>query len=476
MSDSSKPSKPHNKNNVFRILPAGFFNPLSGGSNQEIYADCLILIYEQFEREISYRMDRKRIRDVLAAYLYDVQASLSIDDEMQTGYTELANAIIRKFSAKQTGWLEEETDDATLEKAIYMTENGLALAEFLLSIRGSQKEEYAAYIIQIYHTLTNGELWQEHPYINGIKSVLQYARALSKSLKKLSTYIRKIIERMIMEETFESLTDNLIEYFDGSFVREYARLTKQQNVYRYRGVIRTEIERKKNDDVLMQNIIRECAEEEQLSLSEAEEMAYDMFSSANRFLFDDYERIMNDIKHKINVYLQVGIGRARFLRNREVDEKNQVERTIRIITEEYGYLAGRDLLPDEMNSLFSFERNEFIDTDSVRYPGKERAIMQATEAQLEELTPGMLEEARRIQQREAFNPYSKDRMKVFFDACLGGKQQIEAEQLPIRNKEDLMATLSAVAYARDNGFLIEVQDGYVETNEMLLRRFSLKRR
>ena len=141
--------------NVFSILPPGFFNLLAGGSNQELYSACLLLIYEQFEREISYRVDRRQIRDVLAGYLYDRQVSLDIDDEIQKSYADLANAVIRKMATKNIGWLEEETDDMTLEKAVTMTENGLALAEFLLDVQKTEKEEYSAYIIQIYNTLKN---------------------------------------------------------------------------------------------------------------------------------------------------------------------------------------------------------------------------------------------------------------------------------------------------------------------------------
>ena len=44
---------------IFQILPNGFFNLLPGGSNQEIYSECLLLIYEQFEREISFRVEKK---------------------------------------------------------------------------------------------------------------------------------------------------------------------------------------------------------------------------------------------------------------------------------------------------------------------------------------------------------------------------------------------------------------------------------
>ena len=179
--------KRENPYTVFQTLPSGFFNLLAGGSNQEIYSECLLLIYDQFEREISYRVDRRQIREILSSFLYDKQVSLVLDEETEKNYSDLANAIIRKMASKHIGWLEEETDDTTLEKAIYMTENGLAVAEFLLSVQKPEKEEYSAYIIQIYNTLMNQEPWKEHPYINGIKSISQAARSLSKSLKKLST-------------------------------------------------------------------------------------------------------------------------------------------------------------------------------------------------------------------------------------------------------------------------------------------------
>ena len=432
------------------------------------------MIYEQFEREISYRVDRKQIRDILSAYLYDQQISLSMEDEVQKNYTDLANAIIRKMSGRNIGWLEEETDDATLEKEIYMTENGLALAEFLMSVQKPEKEDYSAYIIQIYNTLMNPDIWKDHPYINGIKHIGQQAKSLSKSLKKLSTYIRKIIERMILEESFETLTDNLIEYFDGSFVKEYARLTKQQNVYRYRGMIRRELERIRDDRELMDKMTEECSSEEELDMTEAEELLEDMFASTNRFLFDEYEKIMKDIKHKINVYLQVGIGRARFLRNREIDEKNYVERTIKIISEELQELSGKDLLPKELMPLFAFDRNEYIDLASIRYPGREKAISKVVEQDVEVLTQEMLEKAKLQQEKEAFNPYSKELMKQYIEKCMSGKKELNSEELLIMKKEDLMSTLSAVAYAKDNGFSIEVQEGYVETNGMLLHRFLLR--
>ena len=60
------------------------------------------------------------------------------------------------------------------------------------------------------------------PYVEGLRNVYRNAKMLSKSLKRLSTFIKKIIERMVQEETLESLTENILEYCEGSFIREYA--------------------------------------------------------------------------------------------------------------------------------------------------------------------------------------------------------------------------------------------------------------
>lgn len=40
-------------------------------------------------------------------------------------------------------------------------------------------------------------------------------------------------------------------------------------------------------------------------------------------------------------------------------------------------------------------------------------------------------------------------------------------------KEDILANISAITYAKENGFEVEVQDGFYEANDMRLRRFKI---
>lgn len=104
---------------LFKVIPSGFFNCLSSGCNNGIYSDCLQIIYEQYDREISYRIARSHIRDALAAYLLENHVEFldgAEDSGNRKNYNDLANSIIRKFSSKEIGWLEEENNDSTVKK------------------------------------------------------------------------------------------------------------------------------------------------------------------------------------------------------------------------------------------------------------------------------------------------------------------------------------------------------------------------
>lgn len=462
--------------NLFDVIPVGFFNYLASNSNHRIYADCLQIIYDEYDREISYRISRSRVRDALAVYLMENHVQLENEKNSESrDYNDMANAIIRKLSDQDVGWLEEEIDDRTYEKNIVMTEAGIRLAEFLAELKKPEKEEFSSYIYTIYNTLQNEDMWKNDPYIDVLLQINRNARMLSKALKRLSTFIRKIIERMVNEGTFESLTENIIEYCEGSFIKEYTRLTKQQNIHVYRGFIRKQLDRLQSEPEIFELLVIGCAVEEELSEQEAEEKVITLIQSTKRFLTDDYDRIMKDIKHKINIYLHVAVGRMRFIYNRGTDIRGSVENTIQYIIEEMQDISMKDDMPRDMNGLFLLDRNEFIDMASLRYPRKQQQIRKTTVVQIEEMTEEQIEEARQAQKKEAYNPYSKEKMKAYVEKLMGEQGFIDSAHIPIRSKRDILASLSAVAYSGENGYIVEPEEGYMETEQMLLHNFTIRK-
>lgn len=89
------------------------------------------------------------------------------------------------------------------------------------------------------------------------------------------------------------------------------------------------------------------------------------------------------------------------------------------------------------------------------------------------MTEEDIEKARLAHEKEAYNPYAKEKMKAYLENLMGEKATISSEELPLQNKRDLLCTLSAVAYSSDNGFSVKVSEGYLEANQMLLRKFDI---
>lgn len=460
--------------NLFDVIPSGFFNLLSSGSNNRIYADCLMIIYEQYEREISYKIKRNIIKDAISIYLLDNHIDLE-DENIGQNPNDKANYVIRKFCSKEIGWLEEESDDVTYEKNIIMTENGIRLVEFLYQLLKPEKEEFSSYIFNIYNTLQNKAQWKENPYVGAVKNIYNNAKALSKSLKKLSTFIKKNIENLVKEETLESLTENILEYCNGDFIKEYSRLIKQQNIHIYRSYIKNEIERLLEDQEIYEQILISCMREEEIEEYEAEEKIFQMISSIKRFLISDYDNIMREIRHKITLYIQLAIGRARFLRNQEVDGRGSVEQILKYMIHAMEDIGLEEEMPEKMQELYSITSYEFIDLDSIRFPRKPINIESASVSEIEVLTEEEIERVRKIQEREAYNPYSKSLMKKYVENLMENKMALQAEEMPLNTKEELLATLSAVAYSQENGYTIEVKDGYIKANGLLLKDFVIRR-
>ena len=175
---------------VFDIIPNNFFNPLSSNSNYRINSALLQFIYKQYDSEISYRIKRSVLRDELAYFISENFEDLMLDSDTNSkSYQEMASEYIRRFASKDVGWLEEEFDDSTFEKYIVITEQGVMLAELLIRLEQPEREELSSYMYNIYNTLMNEKQWNGDPYVGALKNIYKNAKALSKSLKKMSTYI-----------------------------------------------------------------------------------------------------------------------------------------------------------------------------------------------------------------------------------------------------------------------------------------------
>ena len=460
---------------VFNVIPGDFFTILgSKNRNQAVYSELLLKIYNLFDNEISYRILRDIVRDTIAAYLLENHIEIQGDDASELGlepdWNVKANFVIRRFV--QAGWLEEETDDTTLEKTIVMSDNGIALAQFIEKLKRPTRLEFSVSIYTIFNTLEHWEQGKQNPYKLILTPVYDEARKLSSALKKLATSIKKIIEGMLREGSLVSLTENIIKYCDGDFIKEYSRLVQQQNIHLYREKISRRLEEFKGVGyfgVLTQSVM----DEEGCSRADAEDKVIRMLDSTRRFLHDDYNKIMKRIKDQINAYIKIAVARERILRNKGKDNRGNVEETIRYLVQNVDD-DRLNKIDEEIQYLFHIHDYEFVDTTSLQYPHKNQSIQSNIEADVVEMSNEERERQKRQLQKESYNPYSKELMKKFLDSQeTNGK--IDSSNLSLNEKKDVLASMAAVTYARENGYLIEIDDDFVETDEFKIRHWRAKK-
>ena len=165
----------------------------------------------------------------------------------------------------------------------------------------------------------------------------------------------------------------------------------------------------------------------------------------------------------------------RFIHSRGMDVRGSVEKTIKYIIEEMQEFGMKDEMPEEINRLFLLDRNVFIDKNSLRCSRKQQQIKKAVATEIEAMTEEQIEAAKLAQQKEAFNPYSIEKMRAYVEKLLAGGDSIDSQNIPLHSKNDLLANLSAVAYSDENGYIVETKEGYMEVGQMLLRNYTIRR-
>ncbi len=459
--------------NLFDKLKSNFFNPLSSNSNNRIHSECLIRIYKLFEHEVSFKISRETVRDTIASFIMSEVDEASWKNDNFSNVNDYAGAIIRRFYDCE--WLIEDLDDVTYEKQVVMSENGITLAEYIINLIKPPKTEYSSYIFNIYNLLNNRSQWESNPYTLALKPIYSDAKQLANSLKKLSTSIKKIIEQIVEEQTLDELTKNLLSYFDGAFIKEYSRLVKEQNIHFYRSTIINKLNdlQKNHDDYDL--MIIDCYDNENYTEeSEAEQQVYHMLTCTVRFITEDYDRLMNDIQKKINIYLNLAVGRARFILNHDSNSRGYVQQVLKQLIDNINQDSCNDISTVNTEELFNIYTQEFLDTASLSYPKKQRSIKTATKSEIPEMSQDDIERTKEKLRKEAYNPFSKEIVKEYALSILGEKQTVSVANFPIDSKNDILTIMSLAAYSDENGFEITPNESFVETKGFCIRDFTLK--
>ena len=457
-----------------QYTPINFFNALSSASNQEVNAASLIFIANRYEDEISFRIKRDVLRDDYAVFLKENFPKIQTNDDGQKStFSDIASEYLRKYADPNVGWLEEDRDDATFERYIIITDQGLQLADLLQKFRKPKQEEFASYLFNIFNVLNNRVQWDSDPYALGLKIVYENAKALSKSLKKLSTYMKKTIETLMQKCTLEELTTFLINEQSGDFVKEYSRLIKSQNIHVYRRHILQMLDHMFMDQELLDLIVLGYACEEDVDEEAAKDKIDEIYYSISSFFKTDCTRIMQDIRQKSTMYIQIALAKLRL-------SQDVTETSIRCVGQLTKYLMSLENwdtdAPEEIKNCCRMQNSWQISLNSAKAPVVKRRVVEEVPEEVELLTENDVFQER-IRLSEAMdNAYSKEKCKAYLEAAMHGRHSMEAKDFMFNEKNDMLFVIYALIYAEELGYEVCDQDGYFETEHIKIRNFLIRER
>ena len=143
---------------LFNILPEDFFKPLTS-KYKTTYIDCLLLIYEACQSELSFGVEKEIILAKLEYYFDEQSPSEMVfdeEDEIARDSRSKASAILRRL--KDSGWFEYERFSDYRDK-LNLQDYAITVIESFNKIIKNEEMEYQSLISQIHATIMNQEAY-----------------------------------------------------------------------------------------------------------------------------------------------------------------------------------------------------------------------------------------------------------------------------------------------------------------------------
>lgn len=490
---------------LFDNVPRRFFNPLavlpSSGSQQQFYAECLLMINSLFSQTAQVSRDelKSSIVDlILADHIESLEddgtegsqdksasGKNGKDTEKETpqpapGQTRedlMANHVLSYLSDEEVGWLEEGIDSRTFGRTYMITEQGMLLADYIQKASSMKLDEMSNYLYNTYLALDDFSRHQKeragnNPYTLVIVNAFNNIKALNSSLKMLRRSIKRIVQKVTGRLTFQQLMDNLGDYIDGDFIGEFTRLVDSENAALFRGPI-TAMLRKLMQNSRTRNIfVLDCmkaAKEEQLTYEQAQLRIDEQTAYIEDFLTDGYPAMVREIRNQMVEYIMT--VRLKLKMTMDIAEGSQ--EVLGQFIRQLSAIPADQATPAEMLEVFRILDNSYVSPSSVRYANRRRGRLQNAAGQQRVLSEEEIREEQEKMRRMQDVPFTREKMKAYGDKYkVNG--MIRATGLPLATKDEVLSDVATASFATANGMDVKVDDDYIKSEQVTLRDFTLK--
>jgi len=467
----------------FDMVPDNFFSLLSS-KNKRIYLSSILQVFKVYETGTILGIDKKIVVDDLTYfletnknYLFDVEDE---NDEESNPNTkrDLANYILRRM--EECGWIYVDVTNDYIE-VLNFSDDAIIICEALINaypqFEYSDEElpqdyinpnEYHGYIYSINSLLSQTD---NVDYALTFSLVYSNTKQLIRALRRMDARMKEYISSVVENTDIKNLMEKLIAYKNDIYDTSYTRLKIADNIDRYRLSIITKLEQMQSDETIVSAISKNY-----LPFTKTADQAIDKAIRQIDEVIDAFNAIedfINEIDLKNKNYINSTIGKIKFLLTEEdnvigklngilkyvkdSNKEGKIDKSLRMVDSLYNLPVIKII--DGTNSLYqprgSYSRNYNQLLDEFGLDGFEMNDEFMTQFK---------------------NLYNEDDIKAFINKNMYNNSFIASNVLDFNStRERLLMVIYSIIYASEHGYVINIYDDFVKTNDYMIRNFEIKK-
>lgn len=445
---------------LFDVIPDGLFLLLTG-SNKQLYAEILLLLYENVQAErfgIRYEVMRDLIQELLETHeeLGGSINDLDEDEEQpvqhQTVQVSLeeaarikANAILRRLEKMR--WVSVETR-SQFDRYLVLPHYSSKLIGLFKELCEAKTVEYQRFAFLIYQSLT-GEAAKLQP-CSAVLGAADVCAQFRQELIALYNNMKAHMEQVVLKTSIQDVLDHHFEQYKSQIIdKSYHRLKTSDHVARYRMQILNTVQQWLLDSTLLEEAALDGVKSGLYAAVEEAERAVRqaLFFIEETFLGLDELFYQIDVRH--NQYLRSSFERARYLSQQNEGTEQQIAKLIELL--------GKSPPSDEEDRIFAIRQVRSLSEQSLLPPRRKRAphqpeahiVIEIPEHIRQEMKEKSAEKMRKAVTRKKVNDYVLQK--------LNGRAEMELAELAPQTAEEFILLAYVYLYGSDGGSAFRIQ-------------------
>lgn len=461
--------------NLFQVVPNNFFSIFSS-SNKDIYAEALLRIWREYNRE-NLIFTKQQCIDIIFEYFYDRLSEFVDEDEatadIQNSKVNKARIIVDNLI--KFGWIEQDDELTERERYILIPTYAAKFIKTIEEVTDGDSIHSDNFVTNVY--LNIKALAQEN---NGLEMVeldnaLGNTESFNQSLQDMNHNMKKSFNAMIAKTTsYEVLEETFKKFLQSPPSRRYHCLKTEDNLYKFRIQISNIIDKIMNNGEKMDSIVNQM---EQKSGDNPPEGYYSNVVNKLNYVKDVFQKVdvvVHQIDRKHSKYLTTALARINYLINRQEDIKGHLATILGNLSRlnEEGALR----VIEEKLHLTVFEG---LGDSSIYRPRKRKsefkpAPIKITDSENKSKTSQEILDEKKKQKNESFSLKS---IIEFLDKNIQNQESLNTRDIKLNDDTDLIKLILALKYSKAKGFKykstssgIDIINGRYKIPEILFER------